>query len=139
MRLIREKILKTIGTAPTISSGISSSELVDMAEFRNVLLAGLLHRLPNALGEGVATLSVWESTASTWDGAVAIQIADLAVTASLTSASDVLLETEVRAAQMGVNFEDGEKQYIGSALVLPTTTTVAVSVDRGHARYEPAE
>jgi hypothetical protein len=56
------------------------------------------------------------------------------VTASLTSASNVEIYTEIRGSQLSTN-ED--KRYIYARITLPTSTTVASSIVRKNERYLP--
>jgi hypothetical protein len=75
MQRISESNLITsaiVATASTVA--VSSSELVDMRDFTEylaVISQGV------ATTAGVITVSVWESTASTWSGAVATKLTEI--------------------------------------------------------------
>lgn len=74
----------------------SSSELVDMAQFTEYLA---VIAQGTATTAGVITVSVWESTASTWAGAVATQITASVTTGSSTT-SPRFVTVNIRESQM---------------------------------------
>jgi hypothetical protein len=132
-KLINETTV-TVLSYPTTSTGKSASTtFVDMAKHRNIKIEALLHRLPDAKGEGVATLSLYESTTTTWNGAVATAITAGIVTGSLTSASDILLQKEIQVDEMSIN---ASKRYINAYLTLPTGVQVSCIAQRAHPRFE---
>lgn len=133
-KLINESTVSVL-CYPTTSTGKSASTtLQDMKNYRNVLIEATLHRLPDAKGEGTATLQVYESTASTWNGAVATAITNSVASVSHTSASDNLLQVELKTEEMSVN---SDKRYINAYLTLPTGVQVACTCTRWAPRFEP--
>jgi len=135
MNKVLEEITVSVEWYPVASSSVSSSTtLKDMSKYRNALIRTLITKLPDGKGEGVTTLTVYENTASTWNGAVATPITSSIVTGSLTSVSNVMLQTEITTAEMDVN---NSKRYIGAYLTMPTTSDISMVIERCRPRYEP--
>jgi len=111
---------------PTATTGKSGSAGVDMSQYKRAVAKLYAHRLPDAKGEGVITLSLYENTATTPTGTL---VTGAVATGSITSASDVYLEVEVDGSDL-------EKQYVYGYVASSTATQVAVTIDRGNARYE---
>lgn len=117
---------------PTETAAISGSAGVDMSKYREAFVRATLHRLPDAKGEGVATLTLYENTQSAWGGANAITAG--VATASLTSASDVNIDIDLRTAQMSVN---NSKVYLNAYLKNATASISSVQITRVEGRYNP--
>lgn len=111
---------------PTATTGKSGSAGVDMSQYKRAVAKLYAHRLPDAKGEGVITLSLYENTATTPAGTL---VTGAVATGSITSASDVYLEVEVDETDLNNRYVYG---YVASS----TATQVAVTIDRGNARYE---
>ena len=129
MYKISEEMLTQVQVFPTLSSSVSGSVAVDMSNYSRALVKTILHKLPDAKGEGVATVSVYENVGT---GATGTIITASTVTASLTSASNVEIYTEVRNRQLS---ED--KRYVYARITLPTNTTIACTIDRKNTRFLP--
>lgn len=125
-----ERITVSTQVYPTATSGISGSSSLDMSQYRRAVAQLYAHRLPDAKGEGVITLSLYETTGSNVRGQ---QVAASVVTGSITSASDVYLEAEIMVSDMDTadNF-----RYVYPRVVSSTGTVVACSVIRDVKRYE---
>ena len=133
-KLINESTVSVL-CYPTTSTGKSASTaLFDMTNYRNVVFETPLHRLPDGKGEGTASLQVYESTASTWNGAVATAITNSVASVSLTSASDQLLQVEVKSQDMSVN---NNKRYLNAYITLPTGVQICCTATKWGCRYEP--
>ena len=65
MDKIVNDITLSVQVQPTIGGSVSSSALIDTSLYRRAVISAALHKLPDAKGEGVATLTVYESTAAT--------------------------------------------------------------------------
>lgn len=133
MNKYTEQITASVQVYPTATTGISSSALLDMQDYRNAIVRVACHRLPDAKGEGVVSVSFYESTASTWNGAVATLVTSSKTGASLTSVSDASFEVELRTAEMTVS--DG-KRYLGVYIANPTSSYSSAIVERTGPRYE---
>lgn len=133
-KLINESTVSVL-SYPTTSTGKSASTtLQDMKNYRNVVIEAALHRLPDGKGEGTASLQLYESTASTWNGAVATAITNSVASVSFTSASDQLLQVELKSEEMSVNVD---KRYVNAYITLPTGVQVACTCTRWGPRFEP--
>lgn len=135
-RKITEAFTQSVGVYPTLTAaGLSSSALYDMTNYEKAVVQAMAHKLPDGKGEGVFTCQLYQSTASTWNGAVAVTMAtNLVATASLTSASNVMINVDFRQP----NFtENSDYNYLGFALVAPTGCYVSAVVNKGFAKDEP--
>jgi hypothetical protein len=106
-----------------------------MTNYEKALVQVAAHKLPDAKGEGVFTCQLYQSTASTWNGAVAVTMSTNVVgTASLTSASNVMLNVEFRQP----NFSENDNyNYLGFSLVAPTGCYVSAIVNKAFGKNEP--
>jgi hypothetical protein len=129
-----EGVTTSLQVAPTASTGISSSGLLDMKLYEKAVIEVMTHRLPDGKGEGVGSVTVYESDVSTWSASATIITASVA-TCSITSASDAVMQLEVRVPEMSVNNE--YKRYIGAYVAMPTSTVFTANVKRWHGSYNP--
>jgi phosphoserine aminotransferase len=126
MERIYERTTFTSAIAATASTvAVSSSELVDMKDFTEYLA---IINQGVATTAGVITVTVWQSTSSTWAGAVATSLKTL--TGSSQTASRFLtvsvLESEIT---------DG-RRYIGVHVAKADTASgIAATVARDGDRY----
>jgi hypothetical protein len=125
---ITEELTLTSAFVPSSSIIVgSSSALVDMSEhgrFVAIVSQGV------ATTAGVITVSLYESTASTWAGAVATEI-----TASITTGAS---QTGSRFITVDLNAESisAGKRYIGLYVTkADTASALSAVVGRGNARY----
>lgn len=130
MNKIMEGITVSTQIFPTTSAAISGSAVVDMAQYRHVIAKLYAHKLPDQKGEGVITLSLYESTGSL---ALGTYLTASAVTGTLTSVSDIYLEKELKVEDMSSN---AGKRYLVARVVGPTPTAVACTIERAQPRYE---
>jgi len=103
---INEKLTFTNAINPTTAATVtaSSSELVDMSQFTEYLA---IVAQGTATTAGVITVTVWESTAPTWGGAVATVITASQVT-GVSTTSPRFININLREAQ----FTEG-RRYLG--------------------------
>jgi len=127
MNKITEEISVSVQTYPTATTGISGSAVVEMDKFSNAVVRAFAHKLPDQKGEGVLTLSLYETTGTVLNGS---QVAASIVTGSITSVSDVVLASEIK----GYDFTEGYKN-IYARVASSTATVVSVIIERGKARY----
>jgi hypothetical protein len=127
MNKIMEGITVSAQIFPTATTAKSGSATVDMLNYHKAVAKLFAHRLPDAKGEGVITLSLYENAATGLTGTV---VSAGVVTGSITSASDVFLETEIAAADLS-------KRYIYAYVQSNTSTNVVATITRGEPRYEP--
>lgn len=130
MNKVTEAITVSTQVYPTTTSAISGSTALKMDQYRRAVAQLYAHRLPDAKGEGVITLSLYETTNTTLNGQ---EVAASVVTGSITSASDVYLEAEIDTGDITVA---SNYAYLYPYVVSATGTVVACSVLRGEKRYE---
>lgn len=129
-----ELVTTSLQVAPTASTGVSSSGLLDMQLYEKAVIEVMTHRLPDGKGEGVGSVTVYESDVATWSASATIITASVA-TCSITSASDSVVQLEIRVPEMSVNNE--YKRYIGAYVTMPTSTVFTANVKRWHGSYNP--
>ena len=133
MNKLKNESTVTTLAYPTTSTGKSASAtFVDMSKYANAIVTTNIHKLPDAKGEGVATITVYEHTQSTWAG-VATAVTAGVVTATVNSVSDVMPQIELRATDLSVN---NSKRYINTYITLPTGAQIAQTVTRYAPRFE---
>lgn len=132
MNKILEAITTTVQIYPTATTGKTGSASLDMSKYTKAVARLVAHRLPDAKGEGVITLSIYENVGT---GATGTLVSGSSVTASITSASDVYLEKEIKDIDLSKNDED--YRYINAYVASATATEVAVTIDRAGGRYDP--
>lgn len=126
MERINERVTFTsaiVATASTVAA--SSSELVDMKDFTEYLA---IVSQGVATTAGVITVSIWESTASTWAGAVATKLTEVTGSSQTESRfiSVNLLESQIT---------DG-RRYLGVYVQKADTASgIAAVVARDGDRY----
>lgn len=130
MKLTTERITTSVQVYPTSSSAISGSAVVDMSTYRHAVAKLFAHRLPDEKGEGVITVSIYETTNTTLNGQ---EVAASVVTGSITSASDVILQAEIDTADMDVA---DNYRYLYAYVVSSTATEVSAIIERDEARNE---
>ena len=132
-KLINESTVSILSYPTDSAGGSVSTAFLDMKDYRNALFQTSLHILPDQKGEGVATMTVYEHTATVWTG-VATAVTASVVTGALNSVSSLLLQKELLVEQLSVN---NSKRYVSIALTLPTTTAICSTVTRWCPRFEP--
>lgn len=123
-----ERITVSTQVYPTATTGISGSSALDMSQYRRAVAQLYAHRLPDQKGEGVITLSLYQTTGTNVRGT---QVAASVVTGSITSASDVYLEAEIDVSNLTSGYTNLYPRVVSS-----TGTVVACSVIRNVKRYE---
>jgi hypothetical protein len=125
---LTEELTLSSAIVPTASLvAASSSTLVDMSEYGRfvaVISQGV------ATTAGVITVSLYESTASTWAGAVATQItASITTGASQTGSRFITIDLAADAISDG-------KRYVGVYVTkADTASALSATAGRGNARY----
>jgi hypothetical protein len=130
MKLTTERITTSVQVFPTASADISGSAVVDMSQYRHAVVKLYAHRLPDQKGEGVITVSMFETTNSVLNGQ---EVAASVVTGSITSVSDIILQGEISTGDMDTA---DNYRYLYASVVSATPTEVAVTIERDEARYE---
>lgn len=128
-----EFVTTSLQVAPTATSGKSSSALLDMGQHEKAMIEVFAHRLPNALGEGVGSVTVYESDVAAWSTSATVITASVA-TAAINSVSDAMIQLEVRVPEMSSN---ALKQYLGAYITMPTSTVCTMNVKRWKGSYNP--
>lgn len=130
MKLTTERITTSVQVYPTATTGISGSAVVDMSTYRHAVAKLFAHRLPDQKGEGVVTLSLYETTNSVLNGQ---EVAASVVTGSVTSVSDLILQSEIDTGDMDVA---DSYRYLYIDCIAPTTTEISAIIERDEARNE---
>lgn len=132
--MFKNHITASVIVYPTVSAaaGISGSAGVGVGEYREAFVKATFHKLEDEKGEGVVTLTVYENTQSAWAGASKVTVSES--TGSLTSVSDIFLQSNIRTAQLSVNETTGRK-YINAFLSTPTASLVSCEIYRCNPRY----
>jgi hypothetical protein len=128
-----EQITTTVLLSPTATSALTGTVAVDMKNYSKAVAKLFAHRLPDAKGEGVMTLSVYENTVNGVTGTI---VTASIKTASITSASDVYLVTELKDIQLSKN---GNQRYITAHVSSSTPAVVSMIIDRTGGRYDPQQ
>ena len=128
MNKITEAITVSTQVYPTSTTAKSGSSAVDLSQYKRAVAKLYAHRLPDAKGEGVITLSIYENTSTTPTRTI---ISARVVTGSITSSSDFNLQSEISADAL-----TNGKKFISAYVTSSTATQVAVTIDRGQGRYE---
>ena len=124
--LITEANTITEAIYPQTGVSVSSSTLVDMRDFRRFLTVA---QHGTATTASAFNIRIYESTASTWDGAVAVLLTQKTV--SVVTASTALETLEISSDDM----TDG-KRYLGVFLTkVDTASSLASSTIRSNDRY----
>lgn len=129
-----ELVTTSLQVAPTATTGKSSSTLLDMSQYERAIIEVFAHRLPNALGEGVGSVTVYESDVAAWSASATVITASVK-TATINSVSDAVIQLEVRVPEMSSNNE--LKQYLGARITMPTSTVCTMNVKRWKGSYNP--
>ena len=130
---IIEGLTTSLQVAPTATTGISSSALLDMSKHERIVAKLIGHRLPDDKGAGVITVSLYESDVSTWSAsATAITVG--VATATLNSVTDAYARTEIRTPQLSTN---SLKRYVGAYVAANTSTVCSIILERGNGSYNP--
>lgn len=111
---------------PQTGVAVSSSTLVDMRDFRRFLVVG---QHGTATTASTFNIRIYESTASTWGGAVAVLLTQKTVTVTTATIALETLEIEVD------DITDG-KRYLGVYMTkVDTASSLASSTIRSNDRY----
>lgn len=123
---VTEELTISQAVTPTVSAAVSSSALVDMQDYRK-FVAEVSKGVTTTAGSLVVT--IYESTASTWNGAVAVLLSTSTVATVTGSAYLENVEIDVSAITEG-------KRYLG-VYVTQTDTASAVSTNviRAESRF----
>lgn len=137
MNKFAEMVTSSLQIAGTLTTGLSSTNLLDMQPYRYAVVQALASKPIDATTfVGNITVTVYESTAATWNGAVATAMTSYTKTAACTSGSVGNVRVEIPAYDMSVN---GGHRYLGVRMAAWTKTDMFCIVERGGADWEPVE
>lgn len=129
MQKISEGLTTSIQMYPTTTSAISSTALVDMRDFEKCIVKVMGHRLPDQKGEGIGSVTIYESdSGTTWSASATLLTAGTTY-ATVSSVTDLYAQTEIRADQMSMN---ANKRYLGVRATMPTGTVLSIVVERAN-------
>lgn len=134
MNKFTEAVSKSLQIAKTVTTGLSSTNLLDMRDFGKAVftVAGVAHT-----SSAVMTCTIYESTATTWNGAVAkaMTTTSFRATASASTVGGVL-RIEVDEKDMDA---DNDYRYLGCYVDVDDdlATGVTAVVDRLRKDWEP--
>lgn len=137
MNKFTEMVTSSVQIAATLTSAQSSTALLDMSPYDKVIVQGLASKPIDATTfVGNITVTVYESTASTWNGAVATALTSYTKTAVCTSGTVGNIRVEVRQDELSIN---NSKRYVGVRMAAWTNTDMFAIVERYRGNYEPLE
>jgi hypothetical protein len=137
MNKFTEMVTSSVQIAATLTSAQSSSALLDFSPYGKAIVQGLASKPIDATTfVGNITVTIYESTASTWNGAVATAMTSFTKTAACTSGAVGNVRVEIRADELSIN---NSKRYIGVRMAAWTNTDMFAIVERYRGNYEPLE
>lgn len=137
MNKFTEMVTSSLQIAATVTTAQSSTSLLDMQPYRRAVVQALASKPIDATTfVGNITVTLYESTASTWNGAVATALTSFVKTAACTSGTVGNIRVEIQDYEMSVNIG---KRYLGARMAAWTGTDMFCIVERHGADYEPVE
>lgn len=137
MQKFTEMITSSVEIAKTVTTGISSTNLLDMRNYKKLVANVVALKPLDATGSVLnLTVTLYESTASTWNGAVATALTNFVGTAAVYSGSNGVVRVELNDYDMSIN---NSKRYIGLKTTCWTATDQVAIVERYRADNEPVE
>lgn len=137
MNKFTEMVTSSVQVAATLTTAQSSTSLLDMKHFGKAIIQGLASKPIDATTfVGNITVTLYESTASTWNGAVATALTSFTKTAACTSGSIGNVRVEINDYDLSVN---GGHRYLGARMAAWTKTDMFLIVERFPSDYEPVE
>lgn len=138
MNKFTEMVTASIQMAKTVSTGLSSTALLDMRNYKKIIFNVIANKPLDATGTaGNLTVTVYESTASTWNGAVAKTTSALTdKTSSCYSGSTGYVRYEINDYDLTIN---SGYRYVGFATSMWTATDMMCVAERYRADNEPVE
>lgn len=137
MNKFSEMVTRSLQIAATLSTGQSSTALLDMTSYKKAMFQVVASKPIDATTfAGHLTVTVYESSASTWNGAVATAMTSFTGTASCTSNTVGNKFFEVNDFDMSIN---NSKRYLGLYVAAWTKTDMFAIVERYRGDHEPLE
>lgn len=137
MNKFSEMVTRSLQLAATLTTGQSSTALLDMSPFKKAMFQVVASKPIDATTfVGNITVTVYESTASTWNGAVATAMTSFVSTAACTSGAAGNVFMELNDYDMSIN---NSKRYVGFYAAAWTKTDMFGIVERYRRDNEPAE
>lgn len=137
MQKFTEMVTASVQISKTVTTGISSSALLDMYNYKKLVANVVALKPLDATGSVLnLTVTLYESSASTWNGAVATAMTNFVATKAVYSGSDAYVRLELNDYDMSIN---NDKRYIGIRTACWTATDQVAIVERYRADNEPVE
>lgn len=137
MQKFTEMITSSVEIAKTVTTGISSTNLLDMRNYKKLVANVVALKPLDATGSVLnLTVTLYESTASTWNGAVATALTNFVATSAVYSGSNGVVRIELNDYDMSIN---NSKRYVGLKTACWTATDQVAIVERYRADNEPVE
>jgi hypothetical protein len=134
---IFEGMTCSLQIAKTVTTGISSTTLLDMAPYKKAAVLVMANKPLDATGSsGCITATVYESSTATWNGAVATAMTNYVQTVSCNSTTEGFIKIEVNDFGLSSNTT---KRYIGVRVAAHTATDITCVVLRKNADNEPLQ
>lgn len=127
MQKIGEGLTTSIQIYPTATSGKSGSSMLDMKNFEKIIIKVIGHRIPDAKGEGVGTVTVYESASTVWASGTVLTAGT--TTYTVNSVSDIYTQVELRADQLSSN---SNKRYLSAYVTNSTGTVISLMAARAN-------
>jgi hypothetical protein len=136
-RKFTEMVSYSLQVASTLSLAQSSSDLLDMSLYEKAIISCVVNKpLDVTTANFPITVTIYESTASTWNGAVAVALPAFSGTAACSSASTGWKQFEVDVKDLTLA---NNMRYIGARVACWTKSDMTVIVERYNASYEPVD
>jgi len=137
MNKFTEMITASLQIAKTVTTGISSTALLDMMPYKKAMVLVTANKPLDATGSaGCITATVYESSAATWNGAVATAMTSFVGTVACNSTTAGFIKLEVNDYDMSIN---ETKRYIGVRVAAHTATDIVCIVQQYRGDNEPLE
>lgn len=127
MQKIGEGMTTSIQIYPTATTAKSGSSMLDMKNYEKIIIKVMGHRLVDGKGEGVGTVTIYESASTTWASGTVLTAGT--TTFTVNSVSDIYAQVEIRADQLSTN---NSKRYLSAYVVAPTSTVLTLMCARAN-------
>ena len=130
-----EKCTSSLQIAASLTVAQSSSALLDMQNYHKCIITCMANKpMDDTTVVFPITVTIYESTAATWNGAVAVALPAYSGTAACNSATSGWKQFEVDVKDLTIN---SDMRYIGVRFAAWTKTDMMCIVERFRGRNEP--
>jgi hypothetical protein len=135
MNKVREMITSSLQVAASLSTAKSSINLLDMQHYQKAVVTCVCNKpMDDTTVNFPMTATIYQSTAATWNGAVAVALPAYSGTAACSSATSGWKQFEIDVKDLTIN---SDYRYLGAYVQAWTKTDMTVIVERYRGNYEP--